>query len=160
MYFQERFDIQSKRATQVGEEINVRWQCSSLYLDEQSNLTLGSHRGWMTLGLLHCKNDSEIFRLLEIFRDFYTPVVLVYNVSAKEQVYIDPQKPEGCLEMNVFQLLTCISLKNLEGQKLTVVQFFRGFRGVKLRGALHCNGCCSSLGLCCCVPGCPQGCSS
>lgn len=34
---------------------------SSLYLDEQSNLMLGSHRGWMTLGLLCCKNDSEIF---------------------------------------------------------------------------------------------------
>lgn len=89
MYFQERFDIQSERATQVGEEINIRWQSSSLYLDEQSNLMLGSHRGWMTLGLLPCKNDSEIFF-----------IVLGYNVSAREQVYIHPQKPEGCPEMS------------------------------------------------------------
>lgn len=139
-----------KRATQVGEEINIRWQSSSFYLDEQSNLMLGSHRGWMTLGLLCCKNDSEIFL------QFWCIMFL------QESRYIT--SPETWRlpweEWDVFQSLTCISLNNLEGQKLTVVQLFRGFRGVKLRGSLHGNGCCSSLGLCCCVPGCPQGSSS
>lgn len=44
-----------------------------------------------TGGPLPCKNDGEVFALDE---------VLVYIVSVGEQVYIHPQKPEGCTEMS------------------------------------------------------------
>lgn len=124
-----------------------------MHLDEQSNLMLWSHRGQMTTwGLLPCKTDSEVFALDEL---------LVYTVSVREQVYLYPKKTEGCTEMSKMHFSHLLAYHGTVSKgKNSQLYFFRGFRGVNPRWSVQCNRCRSGLGLCCCVPGCPQGCSS